>query len=210
MTAVLCYGDSNTWGYAASTQQRLGRWERWPGVVQRALGEDVHVIEEALNGRTTAFEVPFDPGRNGLASLPIALESHAPLDVVVIALGVNDLFVPGALSVHHAARGAITLVEVVAASDAGPGGESPEVLLLVPPPLGPLGVWDAESPHAELESRGFADAYRLVAEDAQVPLLDLGAFVTSSPVDGVHFEAEDHRVMGEAIAAALRDLMELR
>ena len=69
MTAVLCYGDSNTWGYAASSQQRLGRWERWPGVVQRALGEDVHVIEEALNGRTTAFEVPFDPGRNGLAYL---------------------------------------------------------------------------------------------------------------------------------------------
>ena len=210
MTAILCYGDSNTWGYAASTQERIDRWDRWPGVVQRLLGEDVHVIEEALNGRTTAFEVPFDPGRNGLAYLPVALESHAPLDVVVIALGTNDLFVPGGLSSHHAARGAITLAEVVATSGAGPEGASPEVLLLVPPPFGPLGEDEAENPHAELESRGFADAYRAVAEAAQVPLLDLGAFVTSSPIDGVHFEADDHRVMGDAIAAALRDLLDLR
>ena len=57
MSAVLCYGDSNTWGYAASSQQRLGRWERWPGVVQRALGEDVHVIEEALQGAVQAVDV---------------------------------------------------------------------------------------------------------------------------------------------------------
>ena len=112
MTAVLCYGDSNTWGYEASTAERLGRWDRWPGVLQRELGDDVHVIEEGQNGRTTVFDVPFEPHRNGLTHLPVALPTHHPLDVVVIDLGTNDLFLPG-VNAYHAAHGAMKLAEVV-------------------------------------------------------------------------------------------------
>ncbi|MEO8424498.1 MAG: hypothetical protein ABI595_11400, partial [Actinomycetota bacterium] len=73
MTAILCYGDSNTWGYDAPSQERLGRWDRWPGVLQRELGDDVNVIEEGQNGRTTVFDVPFEPNRNGLTYLPVSL-----------------------------------------------------------------------------------------------------------------------------------------
>lgn len=209
MTAICCYGDSNTWGYEASTEQRLQRWRRWPGVLQRELGDDVHVIEEGLNGRTTAFEVPYRPGRNGLQHLPIVLDTHAPIDLVVVWLGTNDLFVPGGLTAHDAARGAATLAEIVQGSDAGPDGEPPEVLLLVPPPFAPLGEWEPDSPHGELESRGFADAYRRLADEVQVPLLDLAPFATSSPIDGIHFEAHDHEAIGGAVAAAARDLLDL-
>ena len=124
VTAVCCCGgDSNTWGLEASTEERLQRWRRWPGVMQRELGEDVHVIEEGLSGRTTVFEDPFEPGRNGRTHLPVVLNSHAPLDLVIIWLGTNDLFVPGGLTAQDAARGAITLTELVRASDAGPDEE---------------------------------------------------------------------------------------
>jgi lysophospholipase L1-like esterase len=208
VTAVLCYGDSNTWGYAASTQKRLSRWERWPGVLQRELGDGVHVIEEGMNGRTTVFEVPFEPHRNGAAHLPVALQTHAPLEAVVISLGTNDLFVPG-VNAHHAARGAMALAQMVRASDAWPNAGAPEVLVLVPPPFAPLEPADAlESPHAEAESRRFAEAYgRMAAEDGGVPLLDLGPHATSSAVDGIHLEAADHRAIGLAVAVRLRDML---
>lgn len=209
MTSVCCYGDSNTWGYEASTEDRLQRWRRWPGVMQRELGDDVHVIEEGLNGRTTVFEDPFEPGRNGMTHLPVVLKTHAPLDLVIIWLGTNDLFVPGGLTAQDAARGAITLAEMVRASDTGPDDEPPEVLVLVSPPFGPLGVWEYDSPHGELESRGFSDAYRRLAEEAQVPLLDLAPLAESSPIDGIHFEAADHDAVGRAVAAAVRDLLDL-
>ena len=153
MTAILCFGDSNTWGYAASTQERLGRWDRWPGVLQRELGDDVHVIEEGQNGRTTVFDVPFEADRNGLAHLPVSLQTHHPLDAVILDLGTNDLFVPG-VNAYHAAHGATKLAEVVLASDAGPAGAAPQVLVLVPPPfaaLDELGV--NESPDAGRESQ---------------------------------------------------------
>lgn len=209
MTAICCYGDSNTWGYEASTALRLQRWRRWPGVMQRELGDDVHVIEEGLNGRTTVFDDPYQPDRNGLRHLPVVLQTHAPVDLVIVWLGTNDLFVPGGITATNAARGAVTLAEVVRASDAGPDEEPPEVLVLVSPPFGPLGEWEPESPHGELESRGFADAYRRLAEEAQVPLLDLAPFATSSPIDGIHFEAHDHEAIGRAVADAARDLLDL-
>ena len=215
MTAILCYGDSNTWGYQASTAERLGRWERWPGVLQRELGDDVHVIEEGQNGRTTVFDVPFEADRNGMTHLPVSLQTHHPLDLVVIDLGTNDLFLPG-VNAYHAARGAIKLAEVVLASDAGRADGAPLVLVVVPPPFAPLGQWDqAASPGAEAESqrlsRAFVDAAAAVKEEdgITIPLLDLRDHVTSSPIDGIHFEADGHRSIGNAVAATLREMLSL-
>jgi lysophospholipase L1-like esterase len=215
VTAVLCYGDSNTWGYTASTQERMGRWERWPGVLQRELGDDVHVIEEGLSGRTTAFDRPFDldPNRNGLTYLPVSLDTHAPLEAVVISLGTNDLFLPG-VNAYHVASGAMALVDVVRRSEAGPGGGAPRVLVVVPPPFADLGAWGLETPDAERQSRLFGDAFRAIEarerdEIGKVELLDLGEFVGSSPIDGIHFEVADHRAIGVAIAERLRRLLDL-
>ncbi|MGZ5302343.1 MAG: SGNH/GDSL hydrolase family protein [Actinomycetota bacterium] len=214
MTAILCYGDSNTWGYEASTQERLGRWDRWPGVMQRELGDDVHVIEEGQNGRTTVFDVPFEPNRNGLSYLPVSLETHHPLDAVVIDLGTNDLSLPG-VNAYHAAHGALKLAEIVLTSDAGPAGGAPAVLVLVPPPFAPLGAWDqGESPDAERESQrlsqAFVDAAAGYGQDQMdISLLDLRDHVTSSPIDGIHLEADDHRAIGLAIAGRLRALLDL-
>jgi len=203
---VLCYGDSNTWGYFASSGERLDRRERWPGVLRRELGETVDVIEEGLNGRTTMFEMPGQPGRSGLAFLPIALETHAPLDAVVLALGVNDLFVPG-ITARWIARGIEALVVAVAASGAGPLGRSPVVLVVAPPPLGPMPEeWEADAPSAREESARLANEFRTVCEPLEVPVLDLAGVCEVSPHDGLHFEAEAHEAIGLAVAERLRAL----
>ncbi|MEO8477679.1 MAG: GDSL-type esterase/lipase family protein [Actinomycetota bacterium] len=207
--AVLCYGDSNTWGYAASTQARLTRWERWPGVLQQALGDEVHVVEEGLNGRTTVFEVPYEPGRNGLTHLPVSLQTHAPLDLVVISLGTNDLFVSG-VNAFHAAHGAMKLAEIALGSKCGPNDATPQVLVLVPPPFLPLGIWEPDAPQGLVESQRFAEHFATMAvEYGGVSLLQLGAHIASSPIDGIHFERADHRVIGEVVAACVRPMLGL-
>lgn len=214
MTAILCYGDSNTWGYLAPNGDRLSRWERWPGVLQRELGDDAHVIEEGQNGRTTVFDKPFEPNRNGLTFLPVAMQTHAPLDVVVIDLGTNDLFLPG-VNAYHAAHGATKLAQVALASDCGPAGRPPAVLVVVPPPFGPLDTWDAnEAPNAARESerlsQAFTDAAAQGAADGlDIPLLDLRDHVSSSPLDGIHFDADDHRAIGLEVAGRLRQILSL-
>jgi lysophospholipase L1-like esterase len=85
MKTVLCYGDSNTWGYDPVSQSRFDIHTRWAGVARDLLGSDWHVIEEGLNGRTTVWDDPIEGDKNGKTYLPPCLATHRPLDVVCSA-----------------------------------------------------------------------------------------------------------------------------
>tara|TARA_B110000503_G_scaffold117403_1_gene177394 strand:- start:4940 stop:5560 length:621 start_codon:yes stop_codon:yes gene_type:complete len=90
-TAILCFGDSNTWGYDPKDGSRYSRELRWTGMLQMLLGPKFTVIEEGLNGRTTTVNEIERPIRSGLEILPVFIESHRPLDWVILMLGTNDL-----------------------------------------------------------------------------------------------------------------------
>src|SRR2546428_11925378 len=93
MQQLLVYGDSLTWGIIPNTRHRLPFEARWPGVMERTLfesGKDVRVVEDCLNGRRTAFEDPYKPGRNGLVGLEQRIEINSPLELVILMLGTND------------------------------------------------------------------------------------------------------------------------
>ncbi len=91
MKSILVYGDSLVWGRNAINRNRHEYEDRWPNVLGASL-ENVKVWEAGLGGRTTDLDFPGLPGRNGLEHLPVALLQAAPLDLVILALGTNDLF----------------------------------------------------------------------------------------------------------------------
>jgi lysophospholipase L1-like esterase len=88
---ILCYGDSNTWGFNPATQARYARDERWTGVLRQALGDGYWVIEEGLNGRTTVWDDPIEDYRSGKEYLLPCLRSHKPVDLVVVMLSHSRL-----------------------------------------------------------------------------------------------------------------------
>ncbi len=201
---ILCFGDSNTWGWTPPSEDRLPRAERWPGVLQDELGLSFHVIEEGLNGRTTVFDVPDQDDRRGLDHLPMLLETHAPLDVVLIALGINDIFVPG-VTARWSAKGIQRLVEVVQESEAGSSGDPPRCVVLAPPPVGRLREdWQADAPDANEVSRALFPEYVAVCEPFGVPVLDLGTVCMPPDPDGLHLDAEGHHAVGSLVAGFLR------
>ena len=207
MKTVLCYGDSNTWGYEPATGSRYPEDVRWPGVLTRELGDGFRVIEEALNGRTTVREDPVEEHKNGKDYLRPCLESHAPLDLVIVALGINDLKARFFASASDAADGAGVLVGISQRSGAGPDGGSPVVVLVVPPPVGRLTELAQMFAGAEEKSKGFSHQYRRVAKKYGCVLLDAGEVVRASDRDGIHLEAEEHRKLGEAVAALVRETL---
>jgi len=114
MKTILCYGDSNTWGYNPATGGRFSRDKRWTRVLVQELVDGYYVIEEGLNGRTTALSDPIEgPHKNGKEYLVPCLESHQPLDLVTIMLGTNDLKKRFSLSAFDIANGAGVLVDIV-------------------------------------------------------------------------------------------------
>ena len=207
MKTILCYGDSNTWGYNAEDACRFAPDVRWPGVMRNMLGEEYLVTEEGLNGRTTVWDDPIEGYKNGREYLIPCLETHKPLDLVILALGINDLKQRFSVSAWDIAAGAGVLVDIVKQSQAGPNGTAPKALLVSPPVVGKLTEFAEMFEGAPDKSRRLGEHFRRVAAERGVPLLDLAGIVTTTDLDGIHLEADQHRRLGETMAAKVREII---
>ncbi|WP_416355712.1 SGNH/GDSL hydrolase family protein [Aureimonas phyllosphaerae] len=211
MKTVLCYGDSLTWGYDAAGPGRHRFEDRWPSVVGARLGDAVRVIAEGLNGRTTAYDDHLAPAdRNGARILPTVLATHEPVDVLVIALGSNDLKKhTGGGRAAEAAFGIGRLVEVARSFPSSFGFRVREIVLVSPPTLvaTPDADFDAMFGHAIDESRRFKDAYARVASATGCHHVAASDHCVATPLDGVHLDAANTRALGEAIAQTLTSLI---
>ena len=179
MKTVVCFGDSNTWGYVAGSEgERYPREARWPNRLQELLGPDWDVIADGLNGRTATIDRPDSEGRNGLPYLLPCLQSHAPLDVVVIFLGTNDV---NYIDDDRVARCVARLVEIVRRCDAEP-------LVIVPPPF---------------DGHALGPSF---AAELDCDLLDLDGIASYAVVNGdvEHLDADGHAAVARAIAERLR------
>ena len=132
---VLCYGDSNTWGYiAGSNTERYDEGIRWTSVLQHELGESYTVLEEGYNGRTTVWYDPIELRPSGYETLIPCLETCSPLDAVAVVLGTNDTKTYFSGNAANIAMAAATLVKAIMNSPYGPVfGTAPKVLLIAPP-----------------------------------------------------------------------------
>jgi lysophospholipase L1-like esterase len=204
---IVCFGDSNTWGFDPATSERFPADVRWPGVLRARLGDDVEVIEEGLNGRTTTVDDPLQPHRNGLVYLPPCLESHKPIDLVTIMLGTNDLKARFHRSGSDIAETAALLAGVARSLPVGRGGASPRVLLIAPPPIVKLSILAEMFDGGAEKSRKFAEYYRAYSEWYNVDFFDAGSVIRSSEIDGIHLEDGEHRKLGEAIAGEVARLL---
>ena len=207
MKTILCYGDSNTWGYDPATQTRFPRDIRWPGVLRSELGEGYIVIEEGLNGRTTVWDDPIELDKNGATYLHPCIQTHKPFDLVIIMLGTNDLKTRFSLPTYDIDSGAGVLVDIVKKSDTGIGGEAPEVLLIAPPPAVELTDFTEMFEDAVEKSGGFARHYRRISNEKGCHYLDASDHVESSPLDGIHLEVDMHIRLGKAMAAKVREIL---
>lgn len=207
MRTILCYGDSNTWGYEPGSKRRLDHAQRWPGVLREDLSTGYLVIEEGLNGRTTVWTDPLAEYRNGKHLLLPCLETHKPLDLVILMLGTNDLKRKFSASPYDIARGVAVLITIIRTSNSGADGASPEILLLCPPPVGKLTEFAEMFEGAEEKSRQLARHYRSVASEFGCHYLNTGDIIRSSDLDGIHLEAGEHAKLGAAVAGQTRSIL---
>jgi lysophospholipase L1-like esterase len=207
--SILCFGDSNTWGFIPGTCDRYASDVRWPGVVQKELGTDYNVIEEGFNGRTTIWEDATVRGRKGSEYLGPCLGSHRPLDAVILFLGINDLKSQFGATADEIAGGASTLIEIIRESGAGITGAMPPVLLMSPPLIGRLTEFAPRFVGAHEKSARLAGCFQSVAQAKGVNFLDTSELIAVSDVDGIHLDSQAHRTLGIAVAERVRKMITL-
>ena len=208
---VLCYGDSNTWGFTPITGERYDENTRWPKVCQQLLGSEYEILEDGLNGRTTVFDRPWSDHRNGLDALGYSLLAQMPLDLVVVFLGTNDLSMVPML---RAVNGIDELMRHIVNADyiyrngSGIFRNGPKVLMIAPMPYHPCidSMPNAPACGKYQDSLRFAECFRPVAEQYGAAFLDAGQLVQPSPLDGVHLTPEGHRVLGRAVAEKIKEI----
>ena len=210
MKHILCFGDSNTWGYSPQDGSRHPPDVRWTGVLQKSLGANYRVIEEGLNGRTTFINEEGDearPLRSGSDVLQIILESHRPLDFVTIMLGTNDLKLEFNLTVEQIAQGAKELCETVLNSEYL-ADNPPQILLISPTHIGSTIMPDQEEffNQAREKSYRFAEHYQKAASDLGIHFLDAAKIVAPSEGEGVHWDADQHIKFGKELSVKIQEL----
>ena len=211
MKNYLCFGDSNTWGFIPASD-----FERYPydlricGHLQNNLDPDMRIIEEALNGRMTAWEDPLNADKNATKQFPFILDSHRPLNLVSIMLGINDMKHYMNKTAIDSAMGISALIEQIKAAKCGPNGECPEIIVIAPP------VYvDAEKPFGHIfdgaaeKSKGFAVAYKEIADAHGVNFFDAGKYA-APPMDGdgVHIDHHGTKAIGEALASFIKETLD--
>lgn len=203
---ILCYGDSNTWGYIPGTGERFESSLRWTGLLQKILGERFEIIEEGLNSRTTVLDDPKHEGKNGETYLKPCLQTHYPLDCVVLMLGTNDLKERFGRTVEQIAQGIEALIAIIQNVEYNYGKE-PKIILLTPP-------WIDESIEGDSgnfrgageKSKQIGDLYKKVAEKHTIEFIDIAQLVSPSNIDGYHFDSESHKDIAKIVAEKIVDL----
>lgn len=203
MRTILCYGDSNTYGYNPVDGSRWDKSIRWTGRLQELLGDEYTVIEEGCNGRTTVRDDPFDLWKNGYTYLKPCLNSHKPIDVVVMMLGTNDLKTYFGVGAKEIAEGANQLVKEMKAFSNEKHIKEPQILLVSPPRIGKeicqSGFGADFDEAAILQSELFAVYYKEVAIENQCIFVNAADIVTPSKEDSLHLMPEEHEKLARAI-----------
>lgn len=210
---ILCYGDSNTWGYASGTDhQRYPRSIRWPGALAKLLGSDFEIIEEGLNGRTCVSNEMKDgrEGKSGFDYIRPCLDSHDPIDLVIMMLGTNELKYSykrtceevGVLLEHY-------LVKSILRRKSQIDGHFPKLMIVAPPPLNE----DANPKIKKKYMNATKKAMRFNSVYKKIAIKNGCYFVSNEGieigVDGIHLDEVGHKKLALKIYNALKDIYKL-
>lgn len=207
MKRILCFGDSNTYGYKPDGSGRFDENIRWTSRVQRRLGDKYQIIEEGLCGRTTIFEDALRNGRRGVDMVGTLVESHNPIDVFVVMLGTNDCKTRYKATAGIIAKGVEQVVEQARLK----ASKEMKVLVISPILLG-HGVgengYDVEFDRSsELESVELAAEYEKIARENGFYYLDASQYAAPSITDREHLDEMGHAKLADAIYGKLNEII---
>jgi lysophospholipase L1-like esterase len=206
MKSILCYGDSNTFGWDPEKSCRPGQDERWPGVLAKELGANYHIVEEGLPGRTTVFYDPVMDLISGLDYLYPCLYSHQPLDMIIVMLGTNDLKYMFNAMPFDVFQGLERIAKTAINFESDLSEMHPKLFFVSPVHIiAPKDQFTDMFRGAEEKSLSLAAQVKALADKYNALYFNAADIIKPSPVDGIHFNIASHNVLGKRLAEMVQD-----
>lgn len=179
---IVCYGDSNTFGYQpdgffGGRYDEDCRWVEFFGMMS-----GMQTVNFGENGR----EIP--SGEFEIKEAADIITQNGDMDIIIIMLGTNDIL--GGMT----AKGVCAkMKEFINALPIEKG----QILLIAPPPLR-QGIWVSELRMA-MESAKLGDLYKALANELGTGFENAGLWGIPLLSDGVHFTEEGHRKFARSL-----------
>ena len=208
-TRIVCYGDSNTWGYHAAAGKRYDDDERWTQRLGALLGEGYMVVEEGISGRTTVFDDPLFPALNGYHHFPAIAGAHCPMDLLVLMLGTNDCKERFSANAQNITDGLKRLV--LAAKQMDIWYDTSRILVVAPIVIDTR-VYDVPRIGQEMgarcaeKSKDLPPLMKKMAEENGCYYLDCNNYVHPGEADWMHFSADSNEPFAHAMAEKIREI----
>ena len=209
--SILCYGDSNTYGYRPDGKGRYSQNVRWTGILQNRMGKGYHILEEGCCGRTTVLDDPKRPYKNGQEFLLPALEIHSPVELIILMLGTNDCKWTYQQTAEQIGEGIKTLIEIIKGNPKSNGGREPKILLVSPIHL-KESVWkeqlDLDFNKKSVEvSRQLEMVYGEIAKQYDCDFFPASNIAEASDIDGEHLDEIGHKKLAEALKKIVANIL---
>jgi len=203
---ILCFGDSNTYGLKPDGTGRYDFTVRYPGRLHTLLGEEYHIIEEGCPGRTTIFEDKKRPYKKGVDYITPCLQSHNPINYVIVMLGTNDCKSAFSATSKKIASDLSEIIGRIRSATSTAIG-----ILIISPIHHGQNIWkpsyDSEVDQKSVEvSKTLAAEYRKLAIEIDCDYIDASAAVSPSPIDEEHLDEVGHNKLARAVAEILEEI----
>ena len=204
MKHILIYSDSLSWGIIPNTRKRLTFDKRWTGIFENTLiskNKNVRIIENCLNGRRTVWSDPYKDGRDGSLGIAQVMEINSPLALVILMLGHNDFQDTHDNNAWLSAQGMQKLIQIIIEAPIEPEIPIPEILIIAPPVIiKPKGAIANKFKGAEKRCLGLAKELESIAKVNNTHFFDSNTVISSSIIDGIHLDEDQHSILGKAVA----------
>lgn len=211
MKTIVCFGDTNTWGVDPKTDGRLPFERRWTGILTKELAPEYRVIEEGQPGRTILCDDPVEKYKNGMEYLMPCMQSHMPVDLLVVMLGTVQLKSRFHQTAADIALGLEYVLKLVLAGGSGVDGKAPEILLISPVAVGAVeSTWLSavfDMTNTRERQKKFKGLYQEMAGRLQIHFMAAEDYAKTSELDGIHIAAESHEPFAMAVAGRIREIL---
>ena len=203
MKNIICYGDSNTFGYNPKDNSRFDEDIRWTAVLQKKLGKEYHVINEGMCNRTGFVDNPEGFLFSAQKHFPKMISEIDIVDILILAIGTNDLQAQYDISIEAIEKGLRNLIK----------SAKTKVKRIIVIPSVILsekileGFFKLQFNETSIEkSRKVGSLYRTMAKLNHCEIFDINEFAHPSEFDGLHYDKNSHKIIAEKLTEFIKKI----